>query len=594
MSAASSCSRMFLGTLAIQLGLLSFAAPVAQAAPFAYISNQSSNNVSVIDTATNTVIANVPVGTFPSGVAVNPAGTRAFVVALSSVSVINTATNTVIASVAVGSAAQGVAVNPAGTRAYVTNSVSNNVSVIDTATNTVVATVSVGIDPRGVAVNPAGTRAYVVNRGSTTVSVIDTASNTVVATVAMGLQNPLVSGSFGVAVNPAGTRAYVVHNGSQFGGQSFSVIDTATNAEVATVALASGTPRGIAINPAGTRAYVTNGGNASNFVEVIDTATHTVVATVAVGANPLGIAVTPDGTRAYVANSGSNNVSVIDTAANTVVNTVAVGSAPQAFGLFIGGPAAPSLVVTPSAGANGTITPATPQTVAQGSTITFTVTPDSGYTASVAGTCGGTLAGMTYTTNAITAACTVVASFAPAGVTTFSGSSATGSGAITATFTGGGPACTYTTSRLIPVTGDPGSPPAGSAPAGVAFPHGLFDFTLGACAPGSTITMTITYPAALSPHTRYWKYGPTPSNATPHWYVIPGTVSGSIATFTIADGGLGDDDLTANGTIVDQGGPGIGGEAIPTMSAWMMLFMAILILAWSLRELRRRPVRRRW
>ncbi|MEP7261189.1 MAG: IPTL-CTERM sorting domain-containing protein, partial [Usitatibacter sp.] len=35
--------------------------------------------------------------------------------------------------------------------------------------------------------------------------------------------------------------------------------------------------------------------------------------------------------------------------------------------------------------------------------------------ASVGGTCGGTLVGNTFTTSAITGACTVVAAFAPAG-----------------------------------------------------------------------------------------------------------------------------------------------------------------------------------
>lgn len=66
--------------------------------------------------------------------------------------------------------------------------------------------------------------------------------------------------------------------------------------------------------------------------------------------------------------------------------------------------------VTPSAGANGTISPSTPQTVNSGATTTFTITPNSGYTASASG-CGGSLAGSTYTTGAITANCTVTASF---------------------------------------------------------------------------------------------------------------------------------------------------------------------------------------
>ncbi len=60
------------------------------------------------------------------------------------------------------------------------------------------------------------------------------------------------------------------------------------------------------------------------------------------------------------------------------------------------------ILVTATAGANGTISPAT-RTVAHGATTTFTVTPTMGYSASVTG-CGGTLSGTSYTTGPITAA----------------------------------------------------------------------------------------------------------------------------------------------------------------------------------------------
>ena len=79
------------------------------------------------------------------------------------VSVIDTATNNVIATVAVGMILHGVAVTPDGTKVYVTNWGSNTVSVIDTATNTVTATVNVGNSPYGVAVSPDGTKVYVTN-----------------------------------------------------------------------------------------------------------------------------------------------------------------------------------------------------------------------------------------------------------------------------------------------------------------------------------------------------------------------------------------------------------------------------------------------
>lgn len=70
--------------------------------------------------------------------------------------------------------------------------------------------------------------------------------------------------------------------------------------------------------------------------------------------------------------------------------------------------------VTPTAGANGSISPSTIQTVMHGVSQQFTITPFSGYNiASVSG-CGGSLSGNTYTTGPITGACTVAATFSSA------------------------------------------------------------------------------------------------------------------------------------------------------------------------------------
>ena len=81
--------------------------------------------------------------------AVNAAGTRAYVAnkASGDVSVIDTATNTVVATVPTGGGAHGVAVNPAGTRVYVARTGFDDVPVIDTATNMIIATVPVGSQP---------------------------------------------------------------------------------------------------------------------------------------------------------------------------------------------------------------------------------------------------------------------------------------------------------------------------------------------------------------------------------------------------------------------------------------------------------------
>src|ERR1035437_7227856 len=74
---------------------------IAGAAPFAYITNNASNNVSVIDTATNTVAATVNVGTTPYGVVVSPNGSNVYVVIghSNTVPVINMSTNNVTAEV---------------------------------------------------------------------------------------------------------------------------------------------------------------------------------------------------------------------------------------------------------------------------------------------------------------------------------------------------------------------------------------------------------------------------------------------------------------------------------------------------------------
>jgi hypothetical protein len=74
--------------------------------------------------------------------------------------------------------------------------------------------------------------------------------------------------------------------------------------------------------------------------------------------------------------------------------------------------APPTYTVTPSAGAGGSISPNTPQTVVLNSVLSFTVTPNYGYgIASVTG-CGGALSENTYTTGPITGNCSVYATFA--------------------------------------------------------------------------------------------------------------------------------------------------------------------------------------
>ena len=72
-----------------------------------------------------------------------------------------------------------------------------------------------------------------------------------------------------------------------------------------------------------------------------------------------------------------------------------------------------TFTVTPSATANGTISPNAPQSVAVGQTVSFTLAPASGHILqSVTGSCGGSVIGLVFTTLPVVADCTVIATFA--------------------------------------------------------------------------------------------------------------------------------------------------------------------------------------
>lgn len=151
----------------------------------------------------------------------------------------------------------------------------------------------------------------------------------------------------------------------------------------------------------------------------------------------------------------------------------------------------------------------------------------------------------------------------------------------------------YQNAGFMPLTGHPKSP-AVPPPAGMSFPMGLFDLVAVSGVPGSSFTVKLTYPTLLPPGTQYWKFGPTLSNATPHWYAYPGAViSGNTITLTVVDGQQGDDDLQANAIILDPGGPALlavtagGATAIPSLSEWGRIVLVLLMASlswWVLRQ----------
>lgn len=144
---------------------------------FAYVSNGSSNTVSVLDLVYLRQDRTLQVGTEPSGMAVNPKRDEVYVVnagtaaGIGSVSVIDTNANRVVATIPVHKLPYSIDVDATGHRAYVANSGSNTVSVIDLDSRREIGVVGTGEQP-GVARISADMRSLVVtNRGSGSVSI---------------------------------------------------------------------------------------------------------------------------------------------------------------------------------------------------------------------------------------------------------------------------------------------------------------------------------------------------------------------------------------------------------------------------------------
>ena len=179
--------------------------------------------------------------------------------------------------------------------------------------------------------------------------------------------------------------------------------------------------------------------------------------------------------------------------------------------------------VTAGAGANGSISPSGNVSVSHGGTAVFTVTPDIGYSASVGGTCGGSLVGGTYTTNAITADCSVTASF---GINSYQlTTSVTGTGSITGTGINCPGDCSeiFTHGAMVTLTAAPGT--------GYSFSGWG-----GACSGTGSCTVTMDSAKSVSATFTLNSYTVTASAGANGSIAPSGTVSanhGSTTNFTV-------------------------------------------------------------
>lgn len=99
-------------------------------------------------------------------------------------------------------------------------------------------------------------------------------------------------------------------------------------------------------------------------------------------------------------------------------------------------------------------------------------------------------------------------------------------------------------------------------PASIESPYGFYEYTIEGLAVGGSAVVDLYLEAGDGALINaYHKYGPTPVHPVDHWYdfLFDGqtgaVISGDIISITYVDGLKGDDDLTANGEVVEPSGP---------------------------------------
>lgn len=229
----------------------------------------------------------------------------------------------------------GLALSADGAHLFVTLATpTGGVQEIELATGKTSRFLATGHMPGAIAAHPGGATLYVAERFTDTVAVLDLASGETRTRI------PVAREPIALALTPDGAVLVVAHhlprgaaNGA-YTGAEVTVIDTATDAVLASIALPNGSTglRGLGLSPDGKHAYVTHilaryglpttqldrGWVNTNAFSVIDLERRAWVATVLLddldrgAANPWGIECSSDGARLVVACSGTHELSVID------------------------------------------------------------------------------------------------------------------------------------------------------------------------------------------------------------------------------------------------------------------------------------------
>ncbi|WP_353226209.1 DUF7282 domain-containing protein [Salinisphaera hydrothermalis] len=309
-----------------------------------YTADQSSNTVTVIEPATNTVLGTIALGSQRLDGVLGPVdrgevnvhglgfsrdGRLLIAVSVTSdtAQIIDTATNKVVQTLRTGRSPHEGFIGPKGKTAWVAVRGENNVEVFDIGSGKLLDRIVTAEGPSKVVFSPDGKRAYVNHLFTNELDVIDVASRRIVKRIAIPKK---AGGSADLAVSPDGKEVWLGHPKT---GKT-TVIDakSLTVKTVLDTGARTNHPNFVTRNGVD-YAYVTVGGenvtkvyrrpsDGGNPVQV-DTIKNS-------GVGPHGIWPSPDNTRLYVVLQKSDALDVIDTATNKVIDTLDVGQDPQA------------------------------------------------------------------------------------------------------------------------------------------------------------------------------------------------------------------------------------------------------------------------
>jgi YVTN family beta-propeller protein len=290
---------------------------------FAYVSNGTSNTVSVLDLVYMRQDRTLQVGTRPTGIAINPRRNEVYVVNAGtpsgngSVSVIDTDANRVVATIPVHKLPYFIDVDAAGHRAYVANSGSNTVSVIDLDRRREIAVAGTGEQPGLARISPDMRSLVVTNRGSGSVSIFSVAPYSEDGSLALpGLPvkpkasavDPIPHLRAAFSGCPGATDAVILPYDS-----SKAFVACSNGHQVMAISLAAA--------PDSWAAKQDPSLLKDHMLALMD-----------VGDKPIQLAMKPDGGEIFCSNFGSGTFSEINTQTNEVGGTYPIGNKP-AFGI---------------------------------------------------------------------------------------------------------------------------------------------------------------------------------------------------------------------------------------------------------------------